>query len=1028
MLNQADVFHTCKRPSNSTSITGAQNSDDANMAVKLKGALIVKTLNFDNLTLDKTLFSPHLHSNLLSLGRLVNLGFDVLLTSTRCSVRIQDTDQEILAGSRDPIDGFWYFVLELASTNAIPSNKVRVLSALMGTAEPIRGSGAVLDGESSDFAESSDSSHDEELINSKKKKKESSRKTASDHTYSRRIDLTQEMSDLEENDEVIPIMEHDYAFHSPKENENLSDEQILESLDLGANITVETLEQICQSKMPSIHKNLGWLFHIRLGHASLGYLKKLAKHVECLKNVKFPDEILDCSICKLAKIKRQKHVTIRFCFPKAWRLVHSDLIGPITPIGCFGFGRYAVSFIDDFSRFAIVFVIPDKTCIAAAFKEYMEICRAIFGNPKAKINFLRIDGGTEYMSQELHQLCLEENIWPEVTPPDCSQLNGVSEQFNLSILNISRSMLIDSGLPLEFSELSLLQATRIYNSLPHKTIGMEIPFELFNKRPVDIRHFRRFGSVAYRLKPYAKKATPKFASKTQKCIVLGTKSNAQHVLLLDKNILDSASDLEITESVTFGSELPKNYFELKGFPKPKFARNCPTKKYFLDDNLKCLDLDVNDSVLMSEPTSGTINLRANDLEPVDLSSIVEEQVTMFGNKNDSKIRKFRRAEKREFETFCNINNVPKTYKEAISGPEATSWKTAIQEELNAQYKNNTWTYANRKSVRKISDRVRIIDSWWVFTKKSLSDGNLKYKARLVIRGFQDNNLYDYSETYAPVAGLSEVRIILCLANKFDWDLHQMDVSTAFINSFLEKKVLMRIPEGVDLDEKFRKENICVVHRALYGLRTSPKRWWLRFRDVMVRMNFKVYENQACLFYWRRPKRQNEIEDQFVFVLLYVDNIICTGNCKTKILETRKRLNETFEMKNLGEPTKFLGLEILRDRKNSILRLTQTKLIDSIVKKFGLSNTRLSDTPFRTRQNAKKVLHQRKTLSNLNLRKKIPYREAVGALLYISNCTRPDISFAVNCLARRQANYNLDDWLNVERVIRYLNNTRTLGLV
>ena len=112
----------------------------------------------------------------------------------------------------------------------------------------------------------------------------------------------------------------------------------------------------------------------------------------------------------------------------------------------------------------------------------------------------------------------------------------------------------------------------------------------------------------------------------------------------------------------------------------------------------------------------------------------------------------------------------------------------------------------------------------------------------------------------------------------------------------------------------------------------------------------------------------------------------------------------------------------------ILKQTQSKLIDSIVLKFGLKGVRLADTPFRTDQNARKVVHDRKTLSNLDLKRKIPYREAVGALLYLANCARPDISHAVNKLTRRQACFDINDWHNVERVIQYIAKTRDKGLV
>ena len=137
---------------------------------------------------------------------------------------------------------------------------------------------------------------------------------------------------------------------------------------------------------------------------------------------------------------------------------------------------------------------------------------------------------------------------------------------------------------------------------------------------------------------------------------------------------------------------------------------------------------------------------------------------------------------------------------------------------------------------KSSKFVKIIDLRWVFTKKDLPDGTFKYKACLVIRGFQDMNKYYYSKTYAPVAGLMEVRAFFAIA---DWDIYQMDVLTAFINSKLSKKVQMKVPDGLDVGKDFCENHVCLVKRALYGLRKSPKCWWLHFRDEMVEMGFKV---------------------------------------------------------------------------------------------------------------------------------------------------------------------------------------------
>ena len=306
--------------------------------------------------------------------------------------------------------------------------------------------------------------------------------------------------------------------------------------------------------------------------------------------------------------------------------------------------------------------------------------------------------------------------------------------------------------------------------------------------------------------------------------------------------------------------------------------------------------------------------------------------------------------------------------------------------------------------------------------KPEADGTKRYKARLVSRGFKDEHLYKFSEIYAPVVGISDVRVLFAIANKLKWEIIQMDVDTAFLNSELDsdKPVYMEIPEGVDVDKRYREKKVCKLVKALYGLKVSPKRWYLKFRESMVKMGFTVFDGQSCMFYWRR-------KGTFTIVMLYVDDILITGNNRDKIIETKNKLCEVYKMKVLGSPKKFLGIQIERDLKNSVFTMCQTKMIENIVRKFGLENRKFAATPMMTEQNAKKRVVKPTVQTELDLSKGIPYREAVGALLYVTNCTRPDIAYAVNVLTRRVSDFQEKDWIKVEQVIMYLAYTKDLKL-
>ena len=363
----------------------------------------------------------------------------------------------------------------------------------------------------------------------------------------------------------------------------------------------------------------------------------------------------------------------------------------------------------------------------------------------------------------------------------------------------------------------------------------------------------------------------------------------------------------------------------------------------------------------------------------------------------------------------DLNDVgpePKTYQEAMNSKENNEWKGAIKEEIDSLIKNDTWVLVNRTDVPK---GFKIIDSRWVNKRKLESNGKIRYRSRLVTRGFLDNNLYDLTETYAPVARISDVRFMLIVANKFDLEISQLDVKTAFLNGELEKKVYTEIPEGYDCSDEERKEKVCLLKRALYGLKVSPKRWFLRLTEFLLKMGFNVYPFQSCLFIWKKGNR-------LVLILFYVDDILIIGDCKDKILETKRRLAKEFEIRDMGSPRKFLGIEIERNRGERTMMIHQTTFINAMLKRFKMTDCKPVDTPMVTPDAERKT--DRKT-SDDNNKEKIEYREAVGSLMYLASSTCPDITYAINYLSRRQNNYTLDDWIKVKRVFRYLQGTRDL---
>ena len=189
-------------------------------------------------------------------------------------------------------------------------------------------------------------------------------------------------------------------------------------------------------------------------------------------------------------------------------------------------------------------------------------------------------------------------------------------------------------------------------------------------------------------------------------------------------------------------------------------------------------------------------------------------------------------------------------------------------------KNQVWRLGDRKTASSDGKPQNIIDSRWVLKKKTEPDGIIRYKARLVIRGFKDRNEYDLQETYAPVSRLPLIRMILAITNKFDLELCQMNVKTAFFNGRLNVHVFMEIPEGIKCSTEIKRQKVCQLEKALYGLKVSPKCWNQKFTETVKRYGLKPDIYEPCLFTWREGNK-------FLILVLYVDDILLASNDSVK---------------------------------------------------------------------------------------------------------------------------------------------------
>ena len=356
---------------------------------------------------------------------------------------------------------------------------------------------------------------------------------------------------------------------------------------------------------------------------------------------------------------------------------------------------------------------------------------------------------------------------------------------------------------------------------------------------------------------------------------------------------------------------------------------------------------------------------------------------------------------RAFTSNITKIQVPRDIQEAFKYPK---WKAVVDEEVRALAKNGTWEITDLPRGKKP------VGCKWIFTVKYKADGNVdRYKARLVAKGFTQSYGIDYQETFAPVAKLNTVRVLLSLAANLDWSLHQLDVKNAFLNGDLEEEVYMDIPAGLETTSNFNK--VCRLRKSLYGLKQSPRAWFERFTKVVKGYGFVQCQSDHTLFVKHFP------EGKLAILIVYVDDIILTGNHEGKIDLLKKLLTKEFEIKDLGNLKYFLGMEIVRSKKG--IAVSQRKYVLDLLNETGMLGCKPAETPM----DSTVKLEESDGSPPVD---KGRYQRLVGKLIYLSH-TRPDIGFSVSMVSQFMNNPTEKHMTAVTRILRYLKMTPGKGL-
>ena len=344
--------------------------------------------------------------------------------------------------------------------------------------------------------------------------------------------------------------------------------------------------------------------------------------------------------------------------------------------------------------------------------------------------------------------------------------------------------------------------------------------------------------------------------------------------------------------------------------------------------------------------------------------------------------------------------------DALSGPEGPFWRAAVEEELMTLLGMRTWSYTKLPHGRKA------LPCKWVFKRKLNADGTIeRYKARLVLQGFRQRYGVDYDAVFAPVVRTSTVRLFFTLIASRDLECHQIDIKNAFVQSELEEEIYMKQPPGCEDGS----DAVLRLNKSLYGLKQAPRVWHQTLTKFLFELGCVQSQSDGAVFTFA-------CGGDTVYILLYVDDIQIAAQQLSNVVIFKKKLLAKFPGRDLGETQFFLQMSVERNRSGRFVVLEQQRHIDKLVKEANLDTCHPLKLPM-----LPTIYRDVAGASIVDAEAITQYKSLLGALMHISNYTRPDIAFAVSYLARFVNNLTTDKFARVVDVIKYLHGTADFGL-
>ena len=756
------------------------------------------------------------------------------------------------------------------------------------------------------------------------------------------------------------------------------------------------------------------LMHRRMGHLNHQTLKLLTHLSTGMTLGSLPE--LKCQTCMENKATKTPFPKSSSHAKEIGELTHADICSVGVPSAICKSTMFLL-LIDDKSRFIHIYLLTHKSDAIDHIQDYD---RKILNKTGKHMQILQSDGGTggEFFSNDMAEYCRMNGIHQRSSTSYTPEQNGRAERANRTVLNGIRCLLSDSKLGLEYWGFAALTAVYLKNRSPHTALHKSTPYqEWFGIKP-NLSQLRVFGNHCWYTIPEEVRKRQgkghKIRRNGRRMIHIGYSDKYKAWRLYDpktKEVIVSNNVTWESEIINLNGETSVDFFDILDFKESNEEPEEPQESD-LQGELYNTDIVNIDTVNHTPSDNNSESATVSDTDSITSLSDISDTDSATEYSSNEALSLFRLLS-----AVAETTTDAPTFEEAITSKDKIKWQEAINKEYNSLKEHNVVSHPMNLPAGQLA-----IDTKLVLKLKEPEGPMLpaKFKARLCGKGFKQTHGVNYFNTFAPVATYSSLRLFITVLVTLDYEIHSLDVITAFLLADLKEDVYIKIPKGYPI-QGTKPGQVLKLNKCLYGLKQSPMEWNAKLDGILKDLGFVPTFTDPCVYV---------NQDKIWYIMIYVDDLLIGTKTTSEMDEIKRMIKEQLPVTDKGPLTHYLNIWFKRNRLTKTVILSQPNKITKL-----LNDPQLSQKDLLVIRKPRKIPANSNTFLTKDMCPTIersndtnyPYRSILGQALYIAITTRPDIVPAVSACGKFAENPGAAHWEALLQILAYLHGTQHLGL-